>query len=135
LNTEHSPLYGIRYKDGEREPFSLLAEAVVDTDGTSPDSRIYQTITATIAVGSFGRQAIFATRDFEIVAELALFGVAHDFEETFCLHRFNEAFCCGSDDGSSVEIEVFDMISDEVVQVSANDPRLADIVEQNSLSD
>jgi hypothetical protein len=32
MNTEHLPLYGIRYKDGDRKPFSILAEAEISTD-------------------------------------------------------------------------------------------------------
>ncbi|MBY3433525.1 hypothetical protein HFN89_05130 [Rhizobium laguerreae] len=56
---EREQLYGIRYKGGDRQPFSLLAEAEVEAEGTSPDSRILQTITATISVGVFARKSLF----------------------------------------------------------------------------
>ncbi|MBY3151330.1 hypothetical protein HFO56_02875 [Rhizobium laguerreae] len=59
MRGEREPLYGIRYKVGDRQPFSLLAQAEVETEGTSPDSRIFQTITATISVGAFGRKTLF----------------------------------------------------------------------------
>lgn len=128
MSDERPPLYGIRYKEGDREQFSLLAEAELTTDGSERDSRIFQTITATVAVGAFGRSALFLTRDFELVGSLVLFGVGTDFKESFYIPRFAEAFRCESGWPEISDIEVFDMLSGESVVVSIDDPRLADVV-------
>lgn len=128
MSGERPPLYGIRYKDGEREQFSILAEAELSAEGGSRDSRIFQTVTATIAVGAFGRSALFLTRDFELIGSLVLFGIGTDFKETFYLPRFAEAFLCESVWPEKAVIEVFNMLTGEAVPVSADDPRLADVV-------
>jgi hypothetical protein len=128
VSADRQPLYGIRRKEGERTPFSLLAEAELCTEGTSPDSRIVQTITATIAVGPFDRRTLFLTHEFELVASLILFGVGTDFEESFYISDFSEPFRCRDLTPGGNEIEVFDMLSGESVKVSADDPRLTDVV-------
>lgn len=135
MSEERPPLYGIRYKDGERESFSILAEAELSTEGSSPDSRIHQTITATIAVGAFDRRTLFLTHDFELVGSLVLYGRGTDFDETFYIPSFAEAFSCKSAWPDSRDIEVFDMLSGESVDVRIDDPRLADVVRCMSAQD
>jgi hypothetical protein len=133
MSGERQPLYGIRYKDGDGEPFSILAEADVYTDGTSPSSTIHQTVSATICVGALHRRTLFLTHDFELVGSLVLFGTGTDFEETFYLNDFKEPLHVKAIDGQ--EIEVFDMLSGEVVVVSFDDPCLADVIEANRPED
>jgi hypothetical protein len=133
MSSEHQPLYGIRHKEGDREPFSLLAEAELSTDGGLRDSVIHQTVTATICVGALHRKTLFLTRDFELAASLVLFGIGIDFKESFYLHDFKEAFKVKRFDGQ--EIEVFDMLTGEGVAVSIDDPLLADVVSNMTQED
>lgn len=133
MNAERQPLYGIRYKEGDREPFSLLAEAELSADSKAPSSVIYQTVTATICVGAFSRRTLFLTHDFELAASLVLFGLGEDFKETFYLHDFKEALWVKAINGR--EIEVFDMLTGDGVAVSGDDPRLADVVSHMTRED
>jgi hypothetical protein len=112
------PLYGIRYKEGNIKPFSLLAEAKLCTHGKSPGSQISQSITATIAVGAFGRGTLFVTHNFVLAGALVLLGVGIDSEQTLYVADFEAAFRVSG----GREVEVFDMISGDRVPVSADDP-------------
>ncbi|MCS4089395.1 hypothetical protein [Rhizobium sp. BK176] len=133
MSAERNHLYGIRYKEGEREPFSLLAEVELSTESGSPNSVIHQTMSATICVGAFHRKTLFLTHDFELAASLVLFGVGIDFKESFYLNDFKEAFQVKGIEGR--EIEVFDMLSGDSVAVIADDPRLANVVKMMSCED
>lgn len=119
-----SPLFGIRAKDGDTDPYSILAGVGISSDGEEGESVINQTIHASIAVGPFLREALFVTRDFRLAASLVLTGQAHDFKEVFSLHDFATPFTCSG----GTEVEVFDILTGLGVAVSIGDPELEGLV-------
>lgn len=122
------PLYAIRSLKSGRT-LSILAETELSTEGGERDSRIFQTITATVTVGDFQRAMLFVTENFEVVASLFLFGYAVDFKETLHLSQFQSEGRIGYPHEKELEqVEVFDILTGESVAVSRDDPQLADIV-------